>query len=434
MPIAELNLSDAIVDLFFLSAPGVKFITQVDDDWYSAHRPAGTIYTADSPNERAPVFSFDRPANVLACASRTQVCNPSTGRCSPLSIAPMGDSIWSSQQQKDIFQYWFSNVATVNPVFDQVVATLGVKALKARDGFVKGLLGSIPPNQWQEELLYWHSISMAALQRITVDMATGGSDPSINKYIKKTSDASGDQSCLPQKARSTAYTSFSVLGLAIIFILGGLIILLATIIEPFCAFLQKKYQRNTYQWLEWVTNNPFQLQRMVHEQIGLGTWNETATDIPVTVSGEPLGILDLSDEKHPVMTRAFTSDTDNESQKQSHRSTVEEQKLLSTQTPAQGTLNEAENAASDPPSTPCSHAQSVRDETEPSPRSAQSAAQGTLKGSQQRDADSPDIANSHAQANLEEARAAPGSAPLESTSHLPRPDSRSLAPGPGEAN
>lgn len=178
--------------------------------------------------------------------------------------------------------------------------------LQAHDNMDGFLMGPLPSEQWKREALFWESISLAALQIATVEVATGPwGNPFVQKYVQKTvPEVSGNQSCYPQVVRNAAYTSFSVLGLALTMALGGVIVLVANAVEPVCAFVQKRWSkrgRGTYRRLEWVTNEALQLQRMVHEELGLGTWTGTAQEIPVTGGDETLGVLDVSDEKHPIM-------------------------------------------------------------------------------------------------------------------------------------
>lgn len=53
--------------------------------------------------------------------------------------------------------------------------------------------------------------------------------------------------------------------------------------------------------LEWFTNDTFQLQRLAHEELGIGTWNGCTGPraIPVTEKGELLAVLDATDLEHP---------------------------------------------------------------------------------------------------------------------------------------
>lgn len=122
------------------------------------------------------------------------------------------------------------------------------------------------------------------------------------QYIQKNALGVGDF-CINQKIKSTAYTSFSVLGLSITIIIGGLIIVVSNFIDPLWTFLDRR-KRYTYQRLEWSLNETLQLQRMAHEELGLGTWSRTASRVPVTENNEKLGVLDISDPEHPILVRS----------------------------------------------------------------------------------------------------------------------------------
>lgn len=57
--------------------------------------------------------------------------------------------------------------------------------------------------------------------------------------------------------------------------------------------------RFMYAYAEWQANSTLQLQRQAHESLGLGTWSRTDGSIPVTELGDKLGVLDISEKKHP---------------------------------------------------------------------------------------------------------------------------------------
>ena len=83
--------------------------------------------------------------------------------------------------------------------------------------------------------------------------------------------------------------------------------LLSTFLEQIIAFAAKSsiLQRNrkfTYGHAEWQANSTLQLQRIAHESLGLGTWSRTDESIPVNEPGDTLGVLDISDRKHPRLT------------------------------------------------------------------------------------------------------------------------------------
>lgn len=104
--------------------------------------------------------------------------------------------------------------------------------------------------------------------------------------------------------RSTAYANFSIFGLSLIFVIGGIIIITNYLLESF--FLdsvfhcfKNRHLEARYQKLEWYMNGTLQLQRLAHEQLGYGDWAKCDSEMPVTESKGPLAVLDLHDPKHP---------------------------------------------------------------------------------------------------------------------------------------
>lgn len=109
-----------------------------------------------------------------------------------------------------------------------------------------------------------------------------------------------------KKIFSALYYSFNVLGLSIILVVGTVMIALDLSIESIvsCIDKRRKHPRHTYSRLEWHATSTLQLQRLAHEELGIGAWERCTNEVPVTEYGELLGLLDLSDESHPRLMRA----------------------------------------------------------------------------------------------------------------------------------
>lgn len=87
--------------------------------------------------------------------------------------------------------------------------------------------------------------------------------------------------------------------LFLVLILGTLFILLELSLERIILWLER---RNTIKSrsTEWFGNDTLQLQRMAHEELGLGDWEGChGKDIPVTKKGQLLGIFSTADPAHP---------------------------------------------------------------------------------------------------------------------------------------
>lgn len=113
--------------------------------------------------------------------------------------------------------------------------------------------------------------------------------------------------------KSTSHTSFSVLGLCITLILGGIIILIELADEPLFRFIQRRGNFGSYKHLEWISNETLQLQRMAHEEVGAGTWTGTDESLPTTNRGERLATLNIDDRKHPRLVYGHAGSVDGKS-------------------------------------------------------------------------------------------------------------------------
>ncbi|KAF9634368.1 hypothetical protein BFW01_g5263 [Lasiodiplodia theobromae] len=304
-PIDELRAPYADVSLFFLAANGIQFRNATDDPWFSAHRTGADPGEYSSGFVLDQVFLQDDPASVVGCVHREQLCNPNmpdgSDKCTPLSSGVDNAIVYPSiaRDEAEVKALnWFRIITTMgwSDVYT-LINVLGMSALNARQKVRWGLQGALPDNQWQIEVESWFNMAMAGLQMSYHEVATGPSNPDVPKL----SDDLGGMFCHNQKMRSTAYTNISTLGLALIFGLGGFIIVLSYTIEPITACIQTRRRSDHYSRLEWVANDVLQLQRLAHEELGLGgVWRNCAGAVPTTERpDDQLGVLDVSDPEHP---------------------------------------------------------------------------------------------------------------------------------------
>lgn len=151
-----------------------------------------------------------------------------------------------------------------------------------------------------------------------------------------------------QKIISTAYTNFSGFWLAFVLIIGSLIIAIESVLEFVVVWLELHGFIKTPS-IEWFSNDVLQLQRMVHEELGLGTWNDCTGPraIPITEKGELLGLLDRGNPTHPIYVKPETSPECSgspEGRAEKIEANVSEE--ASSSTPYLERQNSAENATS----------------------------------------------------------------------------------------
>lgn len=92
--------------------------------------------------------------------------------------------------------------------------------------------------------------------------------------------------------------------LLIVLVLGIAVILIQSSLESVVVYLERRglIQVSSH---EWFSNDTLQLQRMVHEELGLGDWQGCSGSnvIPVTRKGQLLGVFDAGDPQHPRLKK-----------------------------------------------------------------------------------------------------------------------------------
>lgn len=164
----------------------------------------------------------------------------------------------------------------------------------------------LPNNQWQIEVERWMAIFMSNVQRMFVGSVTGPTNKDLlEDWVYATSETfvsiyGSDvaaliiQSCKAQKIRSNAYQSFSILGLATNFGLGGILILMGLTMKYIIPIVQNRRARSRIARVKaqaWALDSVLQLQRHVYAKLSLGDWEgedsyPTTTTNTTTIAGQ----------------------------------------------------------------------------------------------------------------------------------------------------
>ncbi|KAI8627032.1 hypothetical protein F5Y19DRAFT_477924 [Xylariaceae sp. FL1651] len=346
VPIPSLLRSDADTYLAFLSGNGVRFTEFINDDWYRINPISrNTTFTgADngtSQMSQEPIYLPKEPASPLGCTNQYQFCKPGipNNTCTPLSslydavdralplfnvtreefVEDLGDSDTATPV------VYFMNTVWMAPMtIYYLVQHLGPRALDSQKTLTDGLQGPMSDNQWQKDVTSWWNYSLAATQAAFINTAVGPTDLESINYRHSFNGTYFDKVCNSQKIQSTAFASFSVLGLFFTFAAGLAIVLTSYLLEPiskllFGTFPHQFWMSNSntpatymgyqpHKHLEWTLNATYQLQRLAHEELGLGTWSHGTHTIPETKPDELLGCLDMSNPEHPILRRPLFAD------------------------------------------------------------------------------------------------------------------------------
>ena len=187
------------------------------------------------------------------------------------------------------------------------VESRGASALRASETVYGGIqVAQLPDTQWMTDVSDWFAVSMAKLQQKTVQHATGPAYVPSGWALVKPRNKAEQNLCNNQKVRSqSGTTSFSVVGLAIILAVGGLLILAHLFLDILMEYIRRKWQWNEYKSLQWTLDGKFQLQRLAFEEAGQGTWSGGTSFVPVTKKGNRIGVPRGVDVRHPRLSRAW---------------------------------------------------------------------------------------------------------------------------------
>lgn len=325
-PIDALRVIDADVHLLFMSAPEIHYAGPVKDPWFSAQKGTSELHEKDSKAQFS-AWVQDEPLGVMACTQQVQYCNPNLPegqRCEPLRgvIDPRAsDRVKDLFPNKDQFavlkwadSLWSYGVYTISAT----VGFVGASALRARFGLSYGYSAALPDNQWQLEAEHWIKGTLSSLQDVFVEAANG--IPEVLEDFRQPPTAEetmAQNMCVNQKIVSTNYSSFNVLGLSIILVLGILIIAFDMGLEPTVAWWQRrKYAKllsqnesyaaetndhSLYGALEWSQTSILQLQRLAQEEAGYGVWSGCDKDVPTTEPEQLLAAFDMRNLTHPKL-------------------------------------------------------------------------------------------------------------------------------------
>ncbi|KAL8965816.1 MAG: hypothetical protein Q9183_003673 [Haloplaca sp. 2 TL-2023] len=300
-PIPALDRPDADVTIMFLAPNAVTYTSPVYDPLFRATLPYN-ITDLDGHNDT--LYTADYWAGVLACADQYQFHNPMSGKSTPLTgrTKVLDDMValeFNQLQQSTVISLYYT-VGTSDIYYS--VHTRGATSLRASDTLVGSDLTNVglPDDQWTIEATEMFSISLAKLQQQVLNYALG--PPNLYQdmeFINGSVDV-----CQRQKIRGIGgFLSFSVLGIAIILIVGGLIILISTFLDMAVGYIQRKFMWNDHKRLQWAIDEKLQLQRLAYEEAGQGQWRGGTDAVPTTSKGELLGFELDTDRDHPRLAR-----------------------------------------------------------------------------------------------------------------------------------
>ena len=183
--------------------------------------------------------------------------------------------------------------ASVESSFDQITLALDTDALLAAQEVAQNRASPLPNDQWKQEVKNLNFIIFAYLQSLIVSYATGPEHKNDGYILDRPDNELLQKQCNNQIVNQGYYYCFGILGIAIIIAFGCFIILVNMTLEPLVRLIRRLRgnETGTYRQVEWDMTETLQLQRLVYEGQGTGSWKGAPHQIPVTERNDRFGIV-----------------------------------------------------------------------------------------------------------------------------------------------
>ncbi|KAK5091235.1 hypothetical protein LTR05_001416 [Lithohypha guttulata] len=308
-PIPELSRTDADVTIIFLMQNAVTYSEPVDDPMFAATN----VYDLSAVVAGAKYYGADNYVTTMACTDQYKVCNPNNDKCTPLGginqILPwigFNDAELDLDDIQEAIAIRLMRSAQTGSI-SQILFALAENALLAKDLLVGGLMSSgLPANQWQREVEGWLGKGLADYQRKIVEYATGPPNIGPGSYVEQPwkDDTSATAfatkaMCYSQMINDTTDTiSFSILGMIILFVIGGTIVFISLFVDTVVGWIQKTCRIGEHARMCWLLDDKLQLHRFLNQELGHGSWSDDYEAMPYTTSHQLFQTLGVAHEKN----------------------------------------------------------------------------------------------------------------------------------------
>jgi hypothetical protein len=254
---------------------GLQYAKPVNDPWFEANTPLTREYE-DEPGvfKNLTIYSPAFPISTVGCAIQYQWCDPSTGAnptCTDLTglarTLEQLKKILKREKQRITLTRMMVSIGSASDMRKVITTITGSVLLINKFGNYQ--MAALRDDQWIQELSHIFGTLMTTMQ-IRNYRFTGGYtsamdiDPVIQAPL-----ANETWMCDAQMVRRDDYQSLSVLGLALICSIGGLIVLINLSLDSIVGWYQKRYHKREFATSEWELLEAETLQRHLYKSHGV---------------------------------------------------------------------------------------------------------------------------------------------------------------------
>ena len=301
-PLNSLLLDRGDASLVFIQHNGMIHQERNDDPMFKANISieVATDFLGSSVDGMVTAFLPFHRVSVMACNIRHKFCTLDRQTCTSgagyeeiRAELQAEDLSFSPEQRTTALRISAATYET--NIFDMITPRRHA-ALLAQTMAEDRNQSPLPDNQWEHEVLFWEQASLARLQAIMHEYATGSvvqlSSRLKNRLRKAPQNDSEPNSkanqywlsmCQAQTTRDAQGTlNFTALGLLIIIVTGVFVIVLSFVLETVTAFFQRRSKNGTVGAVMWQRDESLQTLRSVFEFHRRGTWKGSEKMIPTT--------------------------------------------------------------------------------------------------------------------------------------------------------
>lgn len=303
VPSPALNTTHADLSLLFISPNSITYQYPVDDPVFSAH----DLVNGTMTGLYVSFYDADQFVSVVGCSEQYRICNPNNNACTQrMGFGQLSQASVDNQDGLELNAVQNSTWIRINAALQlssvyYATYARGGSALRAGEVVTQLSSGYLPPTQWHIEVSSWFDAGLARIQQKVQEYATGPSSIVSGSFVQHPNrsleaDAPWVDFCYSQLINDSNNTvSFSVLGLAILLGLGGIIIISSLVIDTIVGYIQLWSGRGLHARMEWITGDKLQMQRLLLREMRIGQWNDDVTQkIPTTTGRDQVfsGVAD----------------------------------------------------------------------------------------------------------------------------------------------
>jgi len=251
--LAKSGLTPGVADLdVVILASSLEYMRSSTDPIF------GTVETSSGKN-------VHRGFSAVGCVTKHQFCNPVNGLCTQMggwgnlghdSDDRMRFILWNDDGITDKQRGNIYNIRQAAKIsqLSIILKTLQSNALLATRKVsrqTRGVSLGLDRNQTAQEVQYWFSIGLAAMQEQFLIHAQTPIENAAAASLQKSQYPYLNELCASQTIKDSNFISISLAGLLVILVLGSFIILLSLIVPPAVGLIQRRKPHGSYARSEW---------------------------------------------------------------------------------------------------------------------------------------------------------------------------------------